>query len=224
MSETRRRGYRSVSVRAPVFDRLLEIAQREGLNSAAEAVEYLTAKYYEETLLRGTSTIEAVVARLFFNDKRPGEIIESYQGRGAYPLVFLTYEIAKIEGEHASWDYGVDTRFVIRLVIGVNPLPILLTYCPSTGRCDTAQLESDIIAGTHKLIDKALALLSLINARKDLLEMTGTSVAVDKAQLNSLHKNDCVTKKKPSLCSIPLELRIPLENLEAAREHLATVR
>lgn len=118
MSETRRRGYRSVSVRAPVFDRLLEIAQREGLNSAAEAVEYLVASYYERA--SQAAGLEDVIANLLFDGKKPGSIVEViYQGMGRSPLVYLTYRI-EAGGERPR----------VRLIVAVNPVPIVETYCP----------------------------------------------------------------------------------------------
>ncbi len=167
MSETKRRGYRSVSVRAPVFDRLLDIAQREGLNSAAEAVEYLTAMYYERA--SQAAGLEEVVANLLFDGKKPGSIVEViYQGRGRSPLVYLTYRVETTNG-----------RPRIRLVVAVNPVPIVETYCPrDSPQCLVGNLLPELRQALDRAADVIMIRLRKHSQAVEILENLGVSLGI----------------------------------------------
>ncbi|BES81649.1 hypothetical protein [Pyrodictium abyssi] len=68
-------GRRSIDVEESVYREIARIARREGLGSAGEAVERLV-EFYRVKLGSDPGLAVELVARLLFNGKKPGEIIE----------------------------------------------------------------------------------------------------------------------------------------------------
>ena len=156
-----------MSVRAPVFDRLLDIAQREGLNSAAEAVEYLVASYYERA--SQAAGLEEVVANLLFDGKKPGSIIEVIrQGMGRSPLVYLTYRIETINGKPR-----------VMLIVAVNPVPIVETYCPrDKPECFVGNLLPELKQALNRAADVIIDHLRKHWQAVEILENLGVSLGI----------------------------------------------
>ncbi|BES82572.1 hypothetical protein [Pyrodictium abyssi] len=200
MSETKRRGYRSVSVRAPIFDRLLEIAQREGLNSAAEAVEHLVNKYVEGYVLGEAASVEAMVSRLLFKDRRPGYYLyeTTCMGHAADPLVFYTYRVGMNSG-----------RPKVRLILAVSPLPVYKSYCLDPRRCEYETLAKDL----DYCIDYASQKMhELLKEKQEAVEI------LDKMGIDTTDLKACMKDKDSCRSKAETMILVPLDKIEEARQ------
>jgi len=158
---------RSISVSEPVYSEVARIARREGLRGAGEAVERLV-EFYRLKLGSDPGLAVELVARLLFNGKKPGEIIEVIlQGRGSKPLVYLTYDVEQVAGRLGEYR--------VRLVPAVNPLAVLESYC-SEVECDIEGLNADITAASNRASQLMREFLRRSTAIRLLLDKLGISV------------------------------------------------
>lgn len=158
---------RSISVSESVYSEVARIARREGLRGAGEAVERLV-EFYRLKLGSDPGLAVELVARLLFNGKKPGEIIEVIlQGRGSKPLVYLTYDVEQVAGRLGEYR--------VRLVPAVNPLAVLESYC-SEVECDIEGLNADITAASNRASQLMREFLRRSTAIRLLLDKLGISV------------------------------------------------
>ncbi|ALL01370.1 hypothetical protein Pyrde_1324 [Pyrodictium delaneyi] len=160
-------GRRNISVSESVYSEVAKIARREGLKGAGEAVERLV-EFYRLKLGSDPGLAVELVARLLFNGKKPGEIIEVIlQGRGSKPLVYLTYDVEQVAGKPGEYR--------VRLIPAVNPLAVLESYC-TRGECDIEGLNADITAASNRANQLVKEFLRRNTAIRLLLDKLGISV------------------------------------------------
>jgi len=157
-------GYKSISVREDIVQRLGRIGRLEGLRSIAEVIVHIT-EYYERHVLpwRKDPRIELVFKLLGIKGE-PYKPIEGYFGHADYPIVFLTF-IPTYQ----------DEKLVIYPAITLNPTAILKSYCNK--ECEINELKEDLKRGLDYLHRKIKAFENRIREVNEILEVFGVAVS-----------------------------------------------